>query len=487
MRNILIIYNGQSMFTPTVQDYLDAFRRYSNNNVHFLHVYADTHLSFSLDDYDVVALTYACRLCYLENMSPHVRVAIANFRGLKVAFPQDEYQETNKLRDGIRELGIKLVFTCVPEDKIEWVYPPALLPGIRFRRVLTGYVPQRLGSISRSKLPATAARPKLIGYRGRHIGHFFGDLSYFKIEIGRRFKDACALRSVPHDIAWSEEARIYHDRWYDFILSCRATLGTPSGSNIFDWDGSLEREYRAYIAKHPDVSYQQYRPRIAHKELEIDMGQVSPRIFEAAALGTVLILHEGRYSGVVTPDHDCIFVKKDFSNINNVIDQLSDSAHISAIAERAYQNIIASGKWNYEGFVAIVDAEIEEVLDTTGQLQAGMEAMNFKCLKAAEQTLLEELSLKSPYQYPLAQWMDLSASRNQQARHHKLSEALVNEAIIALQSGGMANPPETPVVLMNPGQMTAERKTRSRFLSRIKASIPVWIKQSIRDLIGKMT
>ena len=423
MYNVLVLYNGQSMYTPTVQDYLEAFRRHSANNIHFLHVDGTSKPAFSFDDYDVLLITYSCRLCYLESMSPLVRSAIVKFRGLKVAFPQDEYQETNKLRDGIRELGIKLVFTCVPEDKIAWVYPPAMLPGVRFRRVLTGYVPQRLALIPRHKLPPMQARPSWIGYRGRHLGHFWGDLSFYKSEIGRRFKSTCEHRKVPHDIAWTEEARIYQERWYGFMLSCRATLATPSGCNIFDWDGSMEREYKEIIRTQPHITYEAYRPRIAHREAEIDMGQVSPRMFEAAALGTALIVLEGSYSGVVQPGIDCLTVRRDFSNIDDVLDELGDVGRIAEIADRAYESMIASGRWSYDKFVALVDEEIEAVLEA-GAPASIVDGASLRRVKSAEQSLLETMALAAPDQFALTRWLDLSHLRDKSSRHGALTEAV---------------------------------------------------------------
>lgn len=423
MYNVLVLYNGQSMFTPTVQDYLDSFRRYSANNIHFMHVDHLAKPAFSFDDYDALILTYSCRLCYLENMSPHVQAAVAAFRGLKVAFPQDEYQETNKLKQGIRDLGVKLVFTCVPEDKIAWVYPPKELPGVRFCRVLTGYVPQRLARLPRHKLPPTEKRPNWIGYRGRHLGHCWGDLSYFKSEIGRKFKTACDRRRIPNDIAWSEEARIYQDQWFRFILSCRATLGTPSGCNTFDWDGSMEREYREIMKQQPNMTYAEYRPKIAHKEAEIDMGQVSPRMFESAALGTVMILLEGSYSGVVTPGEDCIVVKQDFSNIDHVLDQLSDDRHVAHIASNAYKNIIQNSRWSYETFMAIVDGEIERMLDSKAP-SATIDPQSLRRIRNPEQSLLETVAMKCPDQYPLAKWLDLSHLRDKSSQHQNLAITL---------------------------------------------------------------
>jgi hypothetical protein len=408
MKNVLVLYNGQSMFTPTVQDYVESFSRYSHHNIHYLHVSHDTEPDFALSAYDVLLITYSCRLCYLENMSPSVRRAIREFSGLKAAFVQDEYQETNKLRAGIKELGVSSIFTCVPENKVAWVYPPEILANVRFTTVLTGYVPERLRHLPRQTLPALEDRPNWIGYRGRHLGHCWGDLAFYKMEIGRRFKRACEARAIPHDIAWTEEARIYQDKWYSFVASCRSTLGTPSGCNVFDWDGQLERDYRERIAKAPDISYEEYRPIIAHKEAEIDMGQVSPRMFEAAALGTVLVLLEGSYSNVLTPDRDYIRVKRDFSNVGDVLDQITDVSHVKTVAAAAYGNLIASGRWSYEGFVAKVDAEIDAAFNNHGPTLTSLERASARRPRAYDQGLLEEYSLKSPAQYPMSRWLDLS-------------------------------------------------------------------------------
>ena len=409
MKNILVLYNGQSMYTPTVQDYVGAFRKYSRNNINYLHVAQNTLLQVSFDDYDVLVITYSCRLCYMAMWSPRVWQAVADFRGLKVALPQDEYQETNKLRDGLRELGVNIVLTCVPREKIEWVYPPDLFPNVQFKRVLTGYVPSQLQRLPRRILPATRNRSVWIGYRGRNLGHCWGDLAYWKTEIGVRFERACEHRGIPHDIGWTEEDRIYQDRWYSFIASCRTMLGTPSGCNVFDFDGGLERDYKKLIKQRPNLTYQEYRPMIAHKETEIDMGQASPRMFEEAALGTAMVLLEGSYSDVVTPGEDCIFVRRDFSNIEDVLDQISNSTRVQAVADAAYRNLIESGKWSYESFITQFDDMIEP--EHEREEAPALDALRVVGKKGYDQTFLEGLSLKSAYQYPMSQWLDLSHLR----------------------------------------------------------------------------
>src|SRR3954470_3792070 len=98
VKDILVLYNGQSMYTPTVQDYVEAFSRYSKHNVHYLQVGHDTYPAFDLNEYDLLLITYSCRMAYFESaFSPRTRDAIRAFRGLKAAFVQDEYQETDNL------------------------------------------------------------------------------------------------------------------------------------------------------------------------------------------------------------------------------------------------------------------------------------------------------------------------------------------------------------------------------------------------------
>jgi hypothetical protein len=73
-------------------------------------------------------------------------------------------------------------------------------------------------------------------------------------------------------------------------------------------------------------------------------------MFEAAALGTVLVLLESDYGDILTPDLHYISVKPDFSNIHDVIDQLQDNERLTEIADAAHRDLIASERWSYERF-----------------------------------------------------------------------------------------------------------------------------------------
>ena len=140
-----------------------------------------------------------------------------------------------------------------------------------------------------------------------------------KLEIGRRMREICVERGIAHDIEWDDEKRIYGDAWYKFIGSCRAILGSESGSNIFDFDGSIEAKYvELSAAPSGPVPYDEFRPYTERCDREYDMRQISPRVFEAAAMHTPMILFSGRYSDLLQPGEHFIQLKKDFSNVDFV-------------------------------------------------------------------------------------------------------------------------------------------------------------------------
>lgn len=73
---------------------------------------------------------------------------------------------------------------------------------------------------------------------------------------------------------------------------------------------------------------------------------------------TGLVLFEGEYSGVVRPWEHFIPLKKDFSNVNEVLAAISDLPRLEAMIERAYADVIASGRYHFRTFIQSIDAHI---------------------------------------------------------------------------------------------------------------------------------
>ena len=363
-RRLLIAYSCMASYVATTAEYLKSFKRYSEYDIRYLHVTHDADVSeVNFNEFDAVFHSYCARLCYPGYVSPSYLQALKEFRGARLLAVQDEYEQTNVVRQAIRELGFHAVFTCVPQDSLEFVYPRAMFPKTEFITVLPGYVPSTFSRRRARSIPL-ARRPIVVGYRGRDIGGQYGRLGFDKLEIGRGMRQICEERAIPHDIETAEDQRIYGEAWYDFLGSCRTTLGTESGSNIFDFDGKLQSTYlELKRSRGGNISFEEFRQYTDPLEGRIQMGQLSPRVFEAAITRTPMVLFTGRYSNVIAPGDHYIELKKDFSNIDSVLSQISDIDGLEKLADRAYAHLISSSKYNYSGFVESVENVISGILD----------------------------------------------------------------------------------------------------------------------------
>ena len=176
------------------------------------------------------------------------------------------------------------------------------------------------------------------------------------------------------DITSAPEARINGPGWIDFLAASKATLGVESGSNLFDFDGSVEQWCRDFEAAHPDADHrceQFYRQAHAEHlfrfEGNVDYAQVSPRHFEAAAARSVQVLYEGRYSDIFRPGEHYLPLRRDLANLGEVVDALADERRCAEITERAFDEIVRNPRYGYEAFVADVDRALDAALARKGR------------------------------------------------------------------------------------------------------------------------
>ena len=363
--NIALLYDPASCRIGTVREHIDSFRRYSDNSYTLLPATGSLGNVGKVSDlidlsiFDVVVLHYSVRISLPLHFADEFATALENFHGLKVLFIQDEYESVECSRQWMDRLKFDLVYTCVPLAEREKVYPSSRYPATEFLSTLTGYVSDS-NDLDRFVRPL-AERKLAFVYRGRELPTIYGRLGHEKFMIGdeaRRCADAIGL---PVDIACDTESRIYGDDWYRFLSSGRATLGTESGSNVFDFDGSLALEIERIKKKLPDISAEEIWERVVKPhDGYVRMNQISPKIFEAITLRTALVLFEGEYSHVVRPNEHFIPLSKDFSNFEEVVAKVMDDNAIREMTDRAFNDVIASEEYSYRKFIAGLDKDFRE-------------------------------------------------------------------------------------------------------------------------------
>ncbi len=351
--SILILADDDPGHARTVLEHIASFGRYSTHEISYENPVGRRDLASDVNRFDVLVVHWSIAITFDSYLSPDVRRRIRAFRGMKIQFIQDEHRWVNEVTATMTYLGIDLVYSVAGESE-----RPKLYSGLRaeVRQTLTGYVSEEL---ERFTAPRPDARRIDIGYRGRPIPFWMGVRTYEKLAIGQGVLERAAGAGLTCDIAWTEDARIYGDSWLEFLASCKTVLGTPSGASIADFDGTVERTVREYLAGHPHASFEEVAAAVLGPwEGNVDIDVISPRIFEAAALRTALILFPGSYSGILEPWRHYLPLCRDFSNLPVIAEAIKDPERLRAITDTAHAELIASGVYSYRAFVATFDDDV---------------------------------------------------------------------------------------------------------------------------------
>lgn len=370
---ILFLANRPSYGTEaaTVTEYLDSLHKYSINDVleiSMLHYFPKR---IELDRFDVVLLHYSLSLGPMINhyLGADLISRLKKFKGLKAAFLQDEYREIKTYWKHINELGIDLLFSCVPVSEIPKVYPASEVPRLRVVNVLTGYVPEEL--IHFPALPVSQRKVD-VGYRTRKPPFWLGELGYEKWRIAEDFKKHAQGTNLVVDLSTSEGDRLYGKKWTEFLASCRSVIGVESGASIIDYDGKLEKVVNKYVADNPETTFEEVSKKLlAGYEGSLRLHQISPRCFEAAALRTPMILFEGEYSGILLPERHYVPLKKDFSNFDYVVSRLKEHSYLQKLADRTFEEIAMNPALSYKAFVSYIDKTLGEEFTARNKVHTG--------------------------------------------------------------------------------------------------------------------
>lgn len=361
---LLVVQHGSSV-ANTMRDHIDALCSRSRHRVRKVQNYLALYGAYGgfigtlprglpLEAFDVLVVHYSNYMALPGHFDQAARDRIRAFRGLKAAFVQDEYRTVDATVAALRDMNFDVLFTCVPQGEVEKVYPKEVLPNLTKVSTLTGFVPDDLVTWT---VPPIRARPVDVGYRARVVPYWLGELGAEKWLIAPRFKRVARAAGLSENISHEEGDRLYGEAWTRFLLSCKAVLGVESGASVFDFSGELQKQVDAYVAAHPQVTFQEVQRRfLLPYEGRIRLNQISPRCFEAAALRTAMVLYEGKYSDVLQPWRHYVPLRKDFSNIDEVLAVLRDPERLQDMANRAYEEIALNHKYSYDAFVAKVDA-----------------------------------------------------------------------------------------------------------------------------------
>lgn len=365
-------YNNASM----VLDHINSLYLYSkheifilsglienNGNPNYGYFVDENKSKLDLNYFDVVVIHYSIVLCLDSYLSTKFRHQLTEYKGVKAIFLQDEYRFIHKTISAIKETGIDIVFSCVPKTELKNVYGELIEKNILVENVLTGYVSEFLQIFPSNPIEK---RKYDISYRGRQYPLWHGRLGLEKWSIAHLFLVNEKKYGWNTNISLNEKDRLYGIDWINLLNDSKAVLGVETGASVFDFDGSVSTRVELkfnLLGKEFSQNFDEnltnlnsYRAEFfKNVEDQYKLNQISPRIFEAISMKTLLILYEGEYSGILKPWIHYLPVKKDHSNLDEIHKTMQDTNKIIEIISNAYVDVVLSEKYSNKNFVKHFD------------------------------------------------------------------------------------------------------------------------------------
>lgn len=263
----------------------------------------------------------------------------------KVALPQDEYDHSAVLEDWLLELGATTVYSCFGARQRRMLYP-RLGERVPFHETLTGFIDEKTADSVGPRIASHSERRFDVVYRAKQLPYWFGSHGQLKHRIAEAVQERAAGLGLRTDISTRPEDTVYGDGWLDFLLAARAVIGAESGSSVLDERGEIQRRISRLLAAQPDLTFEEVDAQMPSGWDSYDFFAISPRHLEAVVTKTAQVLVEGSYSGVLEPERHYIPVRRDFSNLSEALGRLRDVAAVEAMAERAYEDVYLSGRYD---------------------------------------------------------------------------------------------------------------------------------------------
>lgn len=320
-----------------------------------------------LAPFDLIILNY----CFLgHRQAPRFEELERRYRVLKdlgplAAIPQDDYCHHRILDDWLADWGVAHVWTPVFDHR-EFLYPRTSRAAT-FYPALTGYVASTGSDALTRRLRPLARRRIDLGTRVRFLSPHLGRQGQAKGRLAEAVRAALVHTDLVVDISTRIEDTFVGGQWLEFLANCRFVLGQQGGASLADPDGSLRRRVEEYQARHPDANFDEVEaacfPGLDGRRV---MSAISPRLFEAAALGACQILIPDDYLGLEPWTH-YIPIEPDLANLDEVTAAMRDLDRAQEITDACFDALIRSRRFTYREFARhVVETATGTVLPPDG-------------------------------------------------------------------------------------------------------------------------
>lgn len=337
-----------------------CFGRYiSDYKVEYINVFGELPKDRSSDlvvvTYELVALRNLPIWNYLVD---RMRPFLQNSK-LRVLMPQDDYSKSDVLDEFVFSQNFDFVYTPLTRD-LGQIYPRSISHGVKFREAFTGYFEKTNREYLESFTVPFRERTVDLGQRVRLLPPQLGEEAGRKGRLAISFARQAANDGFICDVSTKPEDVFVGDAWWKFLGNSKFTVSRRGGASMADPTGRLADRVRRFQLRHPESTMNDLGNAISLRGgREGDFSAISPRLFEAAALGVCQILVPDDYVDGFEPWIHYIPISENLSNINEVFDVMRDTERCLEIVNTSQRVLLSSNAFTYSAFVKRFREEIE--------------------------------------------------------------------------------------------------------------------------------
>jgi hypothetical protein len=287
---------------------------------------------------------------------PYVKrrhIGIARKAKKVVAIAQDDFWANKLLDNWCMDWDVDRILTPIDND-LEVLYPRSIKTK-EFKTALTGYV--KSGPVPETKL--LRDRPIDLGQRVREMPPHLGRLAQAKARQAVTMAEAATNAGFKVDVSTRVEDSFIGTAWFDFLASCKFTVGMKGGASLHDPRGLIHTKVQSYLARHPGASFDDIeRKCFKGKDMKHEFTAISPRLFESSMAGTCQILQREDYLGVLEPWRDYIPLELNYSNMDEVLRAMKDLDQCQEIVSNAKRSLLDSKMFDYSQLAEIATANL---------------------------------------------------------------------------------------------------------------------------------
>jgi hypothetical protein len=312
-------------------------------------------------DYDLLVVTYEVlaqrEWVYWPEIAKRI-ARVSKAAKTTILLPQDDYAFSSRLDELACSTNVSSVWSPI-SNNVELLYPMSSKRGVRFKLSLTGYLESAKLAEYSDYSKNFSDREIDLGQRVSKLPTNFGEIAQRKAEIATELGARLSRLGFRIDVSTKPADSFYGTRWLEFLGNTRFTVSRKGGAGLGDPLNKMANRV-AFLKLFSFVLGEATISRLSKTKdvVEGDFSAISPRLFEAAALGVCQILEEDDYlDGALVPWVHYVPLKSDFSNIHEIAAFMRCDEKVEVMVTNARKALIDSGSYSYHSFVQEVLSE----------------------------------------------------------------------------------------------------------------------------------